>query len=175
MALSGGEILSRPNISYGTFEKFASLRDIICIFSSVSWKSVWIEILMYTKDRQRQATARRGYENLTYDERNVNMQIVTLTGYWHALPQDNAMRDIIFWKTAFASLATRRTFAISRFLRTAIMRDARNLKLESVTFQDTRLGIYTRTGRQDPIVVRRSIKLPANLISREVAERNMAR
>lgn len=136
----------------------------------LNWK-----YLMHTKDRQRQATARRGYENLTYDERNVNMQIVTLTGYWHALPQDNAMQGIIFWESAFASLATRRTFAISRFHGRVLCETHETCKLESVTFQDKGLSIYTRTGRQDPIVVRRSIKLSANLISREVAERNMAR
>lgn len=134
----------------------------------LNWK-----YLMHAKYRQRQATARRGYENLTYDERNVNMQIVTLTGYWHALSQDN-MQCIIFWESAFASLATRRTFAISRF-RGRVLCEAWNLKLESVTFQDKRLSIYIRTGKQDPIVGRRSIKLSGNLISREVAERNMAR
>jgi len=59
MTMAIGVKFSRPNISYGTFEKFASLRDIICIFSSVSWKSVWIEILMYTKDRQRRVAVTR--------------------------------------------------------------------------------------------------------------------
>lgn len=78
--ISIGVKFSLDKISYATCEKFASFRDIIRI-SSVSWRKAFELKISDAKDRQRQATARRGYENLTYDERNVNMQIVTLTGY----------------------------------------------------------------------------------------------
>lgn len=154
-------------------EEFTSLRDIIRILS-VSWKSVWIEntwCIRSTDSKQRCVVVTRIL--LTMSETSICKLLLwqNIDTHYRKITCDARYNFLGECFREFGDASDVCDLSISR---TGIMRDAWNLKLESVTFQDKRLNIYIRTGRQDPIVVRRSIKLSENLISREVAERNIA-